>query len=137
MQILFAEMRLDKMRRYGSMTPEMYLMQVKDLDLRLRSLKGELNDAENENDEEYAEELRKRINDDIKRYKESKLKIREEIQQIGNARLSVLLTEYYVRGRTWEEVARMLDLKDPKWVRTTLRERALKLFAASFPKYFL
>ena len=28
-------------------------------------------------------------------------------------------------------------IEDPKWVRTTLRERALKLFAASFPKYFL
>lgn len=119
------------------MTPEMYLMQVKDLDLRIRSLQGELKDAENENDEEYAEELRKRINEDIKHYKESKLKIREEIQRIGNIRLSVLLTEYYVRGKTWEEVARMLDLKDPKWVRTTLRERALKLFAAAFPKYFL
>ena len=59
------------------MTPEMYLMQVKDIDLRIRSLKGELKDAENENDEVYAEELRKRINEDIKRYKEIK-KIKDE-----------------------------------------------------------
>lgn len=34
------------------MTPEMYLMQVKDIDLRIRSLKEELKDAENEHDEE-------------------------------------------------------------------------------------
>ena len=119
------------------MTPEMYLMQVKDIDLRIRSLRGELKDAENEKDEEYAEQLRKRINEDIEKYKELKLRIRDEIQQIGNARLSVLLTEYYVRGRDWEQVAESLDLKDPKWVRTTLRERALKLFAGAFPKYFL
>ena len=119
------------------MTPEMYLMQVKDIDLRIRSLRGELKDAENEKDEEYAEQLRKRINEDIDKYKELKLRIRDEIQQIGNARLSVLLTEYYVRGRDWEQVAESLDLKDPKWVRTTLRERALKLFAGAFPKYFL
>ena len=124
-------------KSYEPMTPEQYLLQVRDIDLRIRSLKGELKDAENEKDEEYAEQLRKQINNDIKKFKEIKLRIREEIQQIGNARLSVLLSEYYVRGREWEQVAESLDLKDPKWVRTTLRERALKLFAAKFPKYFL
>lgn len=119
------------------LTPEMYLMQVKDIDLRIRSLQGELKDAENENDEVYAEELRKRINEDIERYKEIKLRIRDEIQQIGDIKLSVLLTEYYIRGRGWEEVAEAIEMKSVKNVRDGMRQRALKLFASCFPKYFL
>lgn len=119
------------------MTPEMYLMQVKDIDLRIRSLQGELKDAEKECDEEYAEQLRKCIRKDIEHYKELKLRIREEIQQIGDSKLGTLLTEYYVRGRSWEQVGETIGIKDPKWVRTRLREKALKLFAARFPKYFL
>ena len=31
-----------------AMTPEDYLMQVKNIDLRIRTLQGELHDAENE-----------------------------------------------------------------------------------------
>ena len=119
------------------MTPEEYLMQVKNIDLRISSLAGELHDAEKEKDTEYAKELKQHIEADLLRYKELKLRIRDEIQQIGDHRLSTLLTEYYIRGKSWEMVAAALGLKDEKNVRTTLRERALKLFAAHFPKYFL
>lgn len=119
------------------MTPEMYLMQVKDIDLRIRSLKGELKDAENEKDEEYAEKLQKQINEDIERYKELRLRIRMEIQQIGDTKLSILLMEYYVRGRRWEEVAEAVDMKDVKNVRMGMHERALKKFASCFPQKFL
>lgn len=119
------------------MTPEDYLMQVKDIDLRIRSLEGELHDSEAENDTEYAEELRQRIRVDIAKYKELKMRIREEIQQIGNNRYSTLLTEYYIRGRTWEQVAEALNVKSVKNTRENLRAAALKAFAAHFPKYFI
>ena len=62
------------------MTPEDYLMQIKDISLRIKSLEGELRDAEAEEDAEYAEELSARISADIVRYKELRLRI-----QIGRA----------------------------------------------------
>ena len=49
------------------MTPEDYLMQVKDISLRIRSLEGELSDAKREKDTEYAAELERRIKEDIER----------------------------------------------------------------------
>lgn len=119
------------------MTPEDYLMQIKDISLRIKSLEGELRDAEAEEDAEYAEELSARISADIVRYKELRLRIRDEIQQIGDNKLSCLLTEYYVRGKTWEMVAEALGVKSTKNVREGLHAKALKLFAATFPKYFL
>lgn len=119
------------------MTPEDYLMQVKDIDLRIRSLKGELHDAEAENDSDYADELRQRIEADLEKHMELKLRIRSEIQAIGNNKLSTLLTEYYIRGKTWEQVAEALDVRSVKNTRENLRAQALKAFAAQFPKYFL
>ena len=119
-----------------AMTPEDYLMQVKNIDLRLSSLEAELRAANRERDTEYAEQLRERIKTDIECYKELKMRIRDEIQQINDNRLSTLLMEYYIRGNTWEMVAEAIGIKDAKWVRTRLREKALKLFAATYPKYF-
>ena len=119
------------------MTPEDYLMQVKDIDLRIRSLEGELHDAEAEDDTEYAEELKSRIRTDIEKHKELKMRIRAEIQEIGDHRLSTLLTEYYVRGKTWEQVAEAIGMKSVKNTRENLRAAALKRFAARFPRYFL
>lgn len=120
-----------------AMTPEDYLMQVKNIDLRLSSLEAELRAANRERDTEYAEQLRERIKTDIECYKELKMRIRDEIQQINDNRLSTLLMEYYIRGNTWEMVAEAIGIKDAKWVRTRLREKALKLFAATYPKYFI
>lgn len=120
-----------------AMTPEEYLMQVKNIDLRICSLEGELHDAENENDTEYVEQLRETIKQDIEKHKELKFRIRNEIQQLPDNRLSTLLIEYYVKGKSWEMVAAALGLKDEKNVRLSLREKALKLFAAHYPKYFL
>lgn len=120
-----------------AMTPEDYLMQVKNIDLRLSSLEAELRAANRERDTEYAEQLRERIKTDIECYKELKMRIRDEIQQINDNRLSTLLMEYYIRGNTWEMVAEAIGIKDAKWVRTGLREKALKLFAATYPKYFI
>lgn len=120
-----------------AMTPEDYLMQVKNIDLRLSSLEAELRAANRERDTEYAEQLREHIKTDIECYKELKMRIRSEIQQINDNRLSTLLMEYYIRGNTWEMVAEAIGIKDSKWVRTRLREKALKLFAATYPKYFI
>ena len=120
-----------------AITPEDYLMQVKNIDLRISSLEGELHDAEKEHDTEYIEELKQHIQADLQRYKEIKLRIRDEIQQLPDHKLSTLLTEYYIRGKTWEMVAEAIGVKDAKWVRTRLHEKALKLFAGTFPKYFL
>lgn len=120
-----------------AMTPEDYLMQVKNIDLRLSSLEAELRAANRERDTEYAEQLRERIKTDVECYKELKMRIRDEIQQINDNRLSTLLMEYYIRGNTWEMVAEAIGIKDAKWVRTRLREKALKLFAATYPKYFI
>lgn len=118
-------------------TPEEYLLQIKNIDLRIASLYGELSDAEKEKDTEYAEELKKRIVADIEKSKEIKLRIRNEIQQLSDNRLSTLLTEYYVRGKTWEMVAEALNVKSVKNTRENLKNVALKLFAETFPKYFL
>ncbi len=120
-----------------AITPEDYLMQVKNIDLRLSSLEAELRAANRERDTEYAEQLREHIKTDIERYKELKMRIRSEIQQINDNRLSTLLMEYYIRGNTWEMVAEAIGIKDSKWVRTRLREKALKLFVATYPKYFI
>ena len=114
-----------------AMTPEDYLMQVKNIDLRIRTLQGELHDAEN------AEELRKHIKADIEKHKEVKFRIRDEVQQIGDHRLSTLLTEYYIRGKSWEQVAEALNVKSVKNTRENLRAAALKAFAAQFQKYFI
>lgn len=118
------------------MTAETYLMQVKDIDLRIRSLQGELKDCANEGDEKYAQELRSRINTDIEQYKKLKLRIREEIQLLRDNRLSTLLSEYYIRGRSWEQVTEALGKKDIKNVRTTLHEKALKLFEETYQKKY-
>lgn len=119
------------------MTPEDYLMQVKDIDLRIRSLEGELHDSEVIEDLEYAQELRQRIEKDKKRYELIKLRIRDEIQQIGDNKLSALLTEYYVRGRSWEQVTEALGVRSVKNTRENLRAAALKKFAEKYPQYFI
>ena len=118
------------------MRAEKYLSQVEDIDLRIRSLKGELRDCENEADEEYARELRGRIRTDIEQYKQLKLHIREEIQALGDNRLSTLLSERYIRGRTWEQVTEAIGLKDIKNVRVKIHQAALEAFEQAHPEYF-
>lgn len=118
------------------MTTQEYLMQVKDIDLRIRSLEGELNDSDNEEDEEYAEELRNRIESNIEQYKELRTTIREQIQQLKDNRSAVLLTEYYVRGRSWEQVAAALDMRDVRNVRKGMHKKALQLFSNLFQNIY-
>lgn len=118
------------------MTPEQYLMQVRDINLRIRSLNGELKDAENENDEEYAKLLKEQIQKDIDKFKELKLRIRNEIGKLKDHRMSALLTNYYVRDMSWEMVAAELNMNE-KYVRDKLRVKAIKAFAAEYPKYFV
>ena len=118
-------------------TVEEYLMQVRNIDLRISSLESERAAARRERDTEYAEKLRGIIDADLKRYKELKLRIREEILHLPDSRLSTLLMEYYIRGNTWEMVAAAINISDAKWVRTMLHEKALKLFVATYPKYFI
>ena len=66
-----------------TMTPEDYLMQVKNIDLRIRTLQGELHDAESEEDTEYAEELRKHIKADIEKHKEIMRMVNRVIKQLN------------------------------------------------------
>lgn len=117
------------------MTPEQYLMQVRNINLRIRSLNGELKDAENENDEEYAKLLKEQIQKDIDKFKELKLRIRNEIGKIKDHRMSALLTNYYVRDMSWEMVAAELNMNE-KYVRDKLREKAIRAFASENPTYF-
>lgn len=117
-------------------TVEEYILQVKDIDLRIRSLEGELHDSEAESDAEYAVELQRRIKADIAKFKQLKLQIREEIQQLRDNRYSTLLIEYYIRGKSWEQVAQALDMKDTKNVRDSMRRRALEAFEKKFTKRF-
>lgn len=118
------------------MTVQEYLLQVKDIDLRIRSLEGELNDTVCEEDEDYASELRARIAVDIELYKKLRVRIREQIQQLRDNRSVVLLTEYYVRGKSWEQVAAALDMKSIKHVREGLHSKALEQFSEKFENYF-
>lgn len=119
------------------MRAEDYLIQVKDIDLRIRSLKGELSDCDNEVDEEYAQELRSKICSDIEQYKQLRLRIREEIQALTDNQYSTLLSEYYVRGKSWEQVTDALGKKDIKNVRDNVHSKALAAFEMAYPKYFL
>lgn len=119
------------------MKAENYLMQVKDIDLRIRSLQGELKDCDAEDDEDFARELRSRIYSDLEQHKRLKVQIREEIQALGNNLYSTLLSEYYIRGRSWEQVAQALGKKDVKNVRLNIHSRALKAFEKAYPKVFL
>lgn len=119
------------------LTPEDYLMQVKDISMSIKCLEGELQDAEKEHDTEYAEDRCEKLRARIRKRKELLSRIDEEIHSLPDNRLSALLGEYYIRGRSWEEVGETIGIKDSKWVRTRLHEKALKLFAAHYPKYFL
>lgn len=119
-----------------TMNAEEYLEQVKNIDLRIRSLEGELNDSQAEEDTEYAEELRDRIVASIRTYKELKLRIRDEIQQIKDNRLSTLLTEFYIRGKSWEDVTAALGMRSVKNVREGLHKKALEAFEKKFQKNF-
>ncbi len=118
------------------MNAEEYLEQVKNIDLRIRSLEGELRDSQAEEDTEYAEELRDRIAASIRTYKELKLRIRDEIQQIKDNRLSTLLTEFYIRGKSWEDVTAALGMRSVKNVREGLHKKALEAFEKKFQKNF-
>lgn len=119
------------------MTPEEYLEQVKNINLRICSLENELRDTEREKDYEYAMQLRESIKSDLEKQKELKFRIRNEIQQIKDNKLSTLLTEYYIRGRSWEQVAEALDVKSVKNTRENLKAAALKRFAEMYPDYFI
>lgn len=119
-----------------TMNAEEYLEQVKNIDLRIRSLEGELNDSQAEEDTEYAEELRDRIAASIRTYKELKLRIRDEIQQIKDNRLSTLLTEFYIRGKSWEDVTAALGMRSVKNVREGLHKKALEAFEKKFQNNF-
>ena len=119
------------------MTPEDYLMQVKDISMSIKCLEGELQDAEKEHDTEYVEDRCEKLRARIRKRKELLSRIDEEIHSLPDNRLSALLGEYYIRGRSWEDVGETIGIKDSKWVRTRLHEKALKLFAAHYPKYFL
>ena len=120
-----------------SMTPEDYLMQIKNIKLRIKALKGELKGDEAIKDPAYSTLLRERINADLIKYEALELRIREEIHEIEDHKLSALLIEYYVLGKSWEQVAEALDVKSVKNTRENLRSAALKAFAAKHPKYFL
>ena len=118
------------------MRAEEYLSQVKDIDLRIRSLQGELRDYDNEADEEYAQELRSKVYADIEQYKKLRIRIREEIQSLADNQYSTLLSEYYIRGRSWEQVTDAIGKKDIKNVRDNIHGKALEAFEKAYPKYF-
>lgn len=115
-----------KRNRYKD--PEQYLQQITDIDLRIRSLEGEFDDAEEECDEEYRLELQRRILQDLEEAKALKLRIRSEIQRVRDHKLCTLLMERYVRGKSWEQVAEAIGNRSVKHVREGMREQAIRLF---------
>lgn len=118
-----------------NLTTVEYLSQIKDIDLRIRSLEGELNDI-SEEDEEYADELCERIRADVNRLKKVRLMIRDQIQGLGDNRSVVLLMEYYVRGKSWEQVTAAVGMKSVKHVRTGMHIKALRQFESKYKKFF-
>lgn len=109
------------------MTTKEYLEQVSDIEYRLRSLEAELKDCEKEEDFEFRDKLRSDILSDKEHRKELKLNIRREIQSIPNNIYATLLTEKYIRGSTWEQVADAVGY-DKGHVRKELHQKALKCF---------
>lgn len=110
------------------MTTEEYLSQVCDIELRIKSLESELHDSEAESDEKYREYLQSQIKSDIEKCKGLKIKIRNEIQSIPDNTYATLLSEKYIRGASWEQVAERLSYSDKKHVSKVLHSKALKAF---------
>ncbi len=119
-----------------SMTSEEYLSQITDIDLRIRSLEGEFDDAEDECDEEYRLELQGRILQNLEQAKALKLRIRSEIQRVTDHKLCALLMERYVRGRSWEQVADALGIQSEKYAREGLKAKAIAAFLKANPEIF-
>lgn len=118
------------------MTAEEYLSQITDIDLRIRSLEGEFDDAEDECDEEYRLELQGRILQNLEQAKALKLRIRSEIQRVTDHKLCALLMERYVRGRSWEQVADALGIQSEKYAREGLKAKAIAAFLKANPEIF-
>lgn len=116
------------------MTAEEYLSQITDIDLRIRSLEGEFDDAEDECDEEYRLELQGRILQNLEQAKALKLRIRSEIQRVTDHKLCALLMERYVRGRSWEQVADALGIQSEKYAREGLKVKAIVAFLKANPE---
>jgi len=96
------------------------------------SIRGQLRDMEDDVDPEYIE----RLKSDLERFEQLKLRVHDEVLQIKDNKYKVLLMEYYIRNRTWEQTAMALNAKSVKNTRENLREAAFKAFAAKFPQYF-
>ncbi|MBQ8961630.1 MAG: hypothetical protein IJ071_10545 [Ruminococcus sp.] len=109
-----------------TMSPESYLSQITDIDLRIRSLEGELADIDD--DDDYAHALADQISADLEEAKGLRLKIRREIQNVRDHKLCTLLMEKYVRGRSWEQVADAVDMRSVKHVRGEIHRQALEAF---------
>lgn len=96
------------------------------------SIRGQLRDMEDDVDPEYIE----RLKSDLEEFEQLKLRVHDEVLQIKDNKYKVLLMEYYIRNRTWEQTAMALNAKSVKNTRENLREAAFKAFAAKFPQYF-
>ena len=85
-----------------------YLLRIKKIDARIESL------SENEADRERFE-----------RFQAFRDSVKADIDSIPDNTLAVIIEEYYVKDKTWEEIAVLLGYKDPRYVKGTLKERAL------------
>lgn len=70
--------------------------------------------------------LEAEINAEIDRYTELRVKTREMISQMTNDRYKAILIEYYLNGKTWEQVAESLNI-ERRWL-FRLHGRALQQF---------
>ncbi|MBP5379531.1 MAG: hypothetical protein J6Y64_08335 [Ruminococcus sp.] len=120
-----------------AITPEDYLLQLRHIDKRIVAIDVTKKRVQEIRDIEKAQELQKQLDQEEEQRTELVLRLTDEIRQLPDNRLSTLLISYYVNNLTWEDTAKAIGINDAKWVRTRLKEKALKLFAAYYPKYFL
>lgn len=85
-----------------------YLLRIKKIDARIDTL------SESEADRERYE-----------RFKAFRDSVKEDIDSIADSTLAVIIEDYYVKDKTWEEIAAKLGYRDPRYVKGTLKERAL------------
>ena len=85
-----------------------YLLRIKKIDARIDTL------SESEADKERYE-----------RFKAFRDSVKEDIDSIADSTLAVIIEDYYVKDKTWEEISAKLGYRDPRYVKGTLKERAL------------
>lgn len=111
------------------MTSKEYLEQVEGIEFRIKALAMQERRLRNrQGNEQSLQELRELIQELEEKYIGIQKKITEEIHSIKDNRYSTLLSERYLNGTSWVQIAEDLGYSSAKYVRKVIYPKALKEF---------